>query len=741
MVHGGAPIASELGVRPWILLVFGTIVGILAFSLSRRIVWVGFLLLSAFSVAQASVLDFPWPKREEGVIFFVAHTAMWLLLPCIVWAYANTPRVRHLIRISFIPLGVINYLTFVLWLSKSSVGITLAPYAPYVMDSSGINENASRFSGTLNSPNALALLAIVTWPAFLSPIRAEWCRFYASLLRIISLALIYVMVFFTYSRAAYLGLIVQFCFLAPIVFAQSQGSSKRAADHAFLALGLACVIAVLVNSVRQRVISAFSGGTDASILNRLEVYSVALRLLWERPFCGWGPGSFAHLYNVFYRIPGVNYAFHDVHSAFFSRFLDIGFAGICLEVILLLGLSPFKNVKRVPLWVRLSFVGAIVPSIAENASRVTFAVDIAWIWIAAVVVIYTRGANARSNKCDSDRTRSLLFTCACSGLWLMNFVVEPKNACDRLNAELNRLCSSLVGKTTASVYISDVGTVWRSKEEREFPSVIASMLLLSEASVAKPETMIDLVDFRPVPAMERNVPIILKAPEAAAYLLYASDPLAAQRLVDLLPADLLREVARRDFRCEPFHAVAAENFCPTCALYEIPRQREFVGRGLRTYATTATISQVANAFAKILETTTSAVVPIRTALADSRDEWGMLRHLGGVGSVWGLSFYSGPKREEIVAIPLTGGGQLVLAMEYEARQSIPARVDSAANKVFALTAWRCWCVLQAEGEETFVSLAKRNPAGRDILRELQDYCTRHGVRHVHELIGAAQPPW
>lgn len=132
------------------------------------------------------------------------------------------------------------------------------------------------------SPSARAALLLLLWPIVLrmrssSPAHLAWE---------IATGFLIGVLLATGSLAAIAGLIAQMLLLA---FWERE---KRQKDTFFRvgAIALACALPLLF--LRQESFSPFS----STIAAYGEWWKIALRLIVERPFMGWGPGSFAYLY-------------------------------------------------------------------------------------------------------------------------------------------------------------------------------------------------------------------------------------------------------------------------------------------------------------------------------------------------------------------------------------------------------------------------------------------------------------
>lgn len=111
------------------------------------------------------------------------------------------------------------------------------------------------------------------------------------------------------------------------------------------------------NNLVEHIQSITNISTDASNLERLNRWSSALRLFEERPFFGWGPGTYQFVYAPYQlsankTIITTNYGDGgNAHSEYIGALAEMGVTGSLLVILLVAvsvykGLTTYKNAKN-----------------------------------------------------------------------------------------------------------------------------------------------------------------------------------------------------------------------------------------------------------------------------------------------------------------------------------------------------------------------------------------------------------
>jgi oligosaccharide repeat unit polymerase len=174
---------------------------------------------------------------------------------------------------------------------------------------------------------------------------------YFRILLIVFLAILLIGLYFSYTRAAWLsivlsiGVFVLYYFkiklkwliaiiIIPtifIVFNWTEVSyliQKNDAEHT-------------TESFSERIESMSNISSDASNLERLNRWNCAIELFLQRPFFGWGPGTYAFVYAPFQKskdLTIISTNFGDggnAHSEYLSPLAEQGFVGFIINILLI----------------------------------------------------------------------------------------------------------------------------------------------------------------------------------------------------------------------------------------------------------------------------------------------------------------------------------------------------------------------------------------------------------------------
>ena len=166
-----------------------------------------------------------------------------------------------------------------------------------------------------------------------------------------SLIILFVGLYFSYTRAAWLSIILTFgvfllyyfriklkfliiLFIIPLLFVIinltdiSYLIQKNDAEHT-------------TENFSERIESMSNISSDASNLERLNRWNCAIKLFYERPFFGWGPGTYSFVYAPFQSskdLTIISTNFGDggnAHSEYLGPLAEQGFIGFIINLILI----------------------------------------------------------------------------------------------------------------------------------------------------------------------------------------------------------------------------------------------------------------------------------------------------------------------------------------------------------------------------------------------------------------------
>jgi putative inorganic carbon (HCO3(-)) transporter len=170
-------------------------------------------------------------------------------------------------------------------------------------DANSLAEGTIRIYSTLDNPNLLGGFLLPTLPLALVAL-LRWPGLARRLFALTSLVVGLVALVLTYSRGAWMGMVVALaaiCLFLVLRRSRSWPPLWRRLFPLLLLLGGTAALVVLVAAVeplRVRVLSLLAGREDSSNNFRMNVWSSVLAMIRDRPWLGIGPGNNA--FNLLY---------------------------------------------------------------------------------------------------------------------------------------------------------------------------------------------------------------------------------------------------------------------------------------------------------------------------------------------------------------------------------------------------------------------------------------------------------
>jgi putative inorganic carbon (HCO3(-)) transporter len=170
-------------------------------------------------------------------------------------------------------------------------------------DANSVAEGTVRIYSTLENPNLLGGFLLPTLPLAVVAL-LRWPGRARRLFALASLVLGLVALVLTYSRGAWMGMVVSLAALGLLLVLRLSRTWPPLWRRLFplLLLGGGAVLLVLlvaaVEPLRVRVLSLFAGREDSSNNFRMNVWTSALEMVRDRPLLGIGPGNKA--FNLIY---------------------------------------------------------------------------------------------------------------------------------------------------------------------------------------------------------------------------------------------------------------------------------------------------------------------------------------------------------------------------------------------------------------------------------------------------------
>ena len=245
----------------------------------------------------------------------------------------------------------------IMWAAAVTVGITVlytvvagfSGSLSYVETDEG-GEAYTRFAGIFGHPNALGGFLALAIPPMVALAASEtvwWKRLSGYLLIIGAMAGLVL----TYSRGAWLGTGVGLLILLPVL--------KRGF---WLILGAVLLGPVLVgmvtssDAVLARLESIAAAGSDPALMERLEIWGMAFRLVAEHPLLGVGLGNFQAAYGrlMVPDLPLLTYPLElpeHAHNLFLNLAVEVGLVGVsAFAWLLAVAFLRVRQIKRFADW-------------------------------------------------------------------------------------------------------------------------------------------------------------------------------------------------------------------------------------------------------------------------------------------------------------------------------------------------------------------------------------------------------
>jgi putative inorganic carbon (HCO3(-)) transporter len=211
-------------------------------------------------------------------------------------------------------------------------------------------QSYDRFGGIFGHPNLLGGFLALAIPSMVALAASEtvwWRRLSGSLLVLAAVAGLV----FTYSRGAWLGTGVGLLILLPVL---GRGF--------WLVLGAVLLGPVLVGmvtsagAVLSRVDSFAAAGSDPALMERLEIWGMAFRLVAEHPLLGVGLGNFQAAYGrlMVPDLPLLTYPLElpeHAHNLFLNLAVEVGLVGVsAFAWLLAVAFLQVQQIKRFADW-------------------------------------------------------------------------------------------------------------------------------------------------------------------------------------------------------------------------------------------------------------------------------------------------------------------------------------------------------------------------------------------------------
>jgi hypothetical protein len=494
----------------------------------------------------------------------------------------------------------------------------------------------------------------------------------------------------TYSRAAYVGLVLQMLLLGGVAWLRVQRSADRQGWQVLLvALFAVGVLALIAPHAVRRLLSVVLV-SDASASNRLALYAGSAEFFLLRPFSGWGAGAFPSLYSAFFRIPGISYPYADAHSALFLTLIERGAAGLMLAVLAITGLCLKQTLLRTPPWVLAALIGIFPCYVLDNpAFQLHGPAMLGLLTLAPLCAI----ASQQERRYGVPRWAKWT-PAALMALWCLGAMQPLPAARELVEIRTARSLNRLIGQTGLVMRGASDTVNMQIGHTGDAPSVLAGLAVLTDAALNR--------GHRPVGVPHEVTKAVCRAPgdwtitfkDAAVLLLAQPAPEAARWLEEAIPPGELQASCQRLFGHDGFALATIDKPCPQCGGLDLAPAGPHRQEGLQRYATTASLSQVFDAYLALTDPATTQGAALSEAIRGGGDRLGLTRHLVTEIPWDSVSFYTGQVREEIVLFR-DGSNTWGIAAASRAPMDIAPRADTAINRMFGMAGWRIFTAFEA----------------------------------------------
>ena len=620
--------------------------GFLIFTGWRRLCWCSLVLILVLAMMRGAAAANQWSCWKEATsanlyMGYSIELAALVIIPlhALLWK-AGWP-VRQWARVSVILVAVMQSVVcaiqfFCITSGNSSLleawGISSSALTP--RDSQMVYVNAVRLTGLTRSPNLLAMVLVLTWPALLwlrvPGKTGNTKRWLLGTLRAILIATAIFAVVLTYTRAAYVGLLLQTCAVLLLTWRRR---NRTAWLWNAVVIAASLFLSLMIAPASGARAGAIADTADASITNRLAVYRIAVSLLAERPLSGWGPGFFNTLYNRFYKLPYEPYSFYDAHSAVLNGLLEIGLIGALLFGLFLCGFHGSTFFRRLPAWAWLGPLGACVPLLSDNP---VFSPDFLFpaIWVMGIWVTTALETEARMTRIQSRATvlwKPMLAVGGLFALWMIGYLQPMKSPDQRFVESLRKAWPA--GTRHLSFYVQDFKTrrTWEMNADEPIEGASIAKLAIASALIGKygqdANISSESLNLEKARAKGSGILHVLPRPPEqqtvgnSLYLMLAqSDNTSANSLLDLVGTDEVSSWALQlTGRPADFKYGFGRNEIGAADQTE---EDESAYSGAKL-----TARQCAGFMTNIMETSSPLAQIARAALARNVNRWGMNRYL------------------------------------------------------------------------------------------------------------------
>lgn len=319
--------------------------------------WILFLVYGLCLMPRAAV---PYEARME-----LLRLASWIGA---YWAWSELAsrhgRWRVLLGLVFFAVTLIAWYAVIQHCRGSRLVLNLERPPGYFM----------RASGTYFCPNHFAALLEIVIPFALALLFTGSAGVPLRLLAGYSLILLLPVMFLTQSRSGWIGTAAGVVVTA-LLLAARRSRKLLLVLALLLPLVLAAAAGILWTvspMVRERVVGASLGAPDSAVRARLETWEDTVRMIRDRPWTGFGPGSFQWVFPS-YKTRGGQMLYNYTHNEYLQLLAENGVIGLALIAALVLGVVV-RLLRRIGTVARDKDAGLIAGLLGSLAAVLAHAV-------------------------------------------------------------------------------------------------------------------------------------------------------------------------------------------------------------------------------------------------------------------------------------------------------------------------------------------------------------------------------
>jgi putative inorganic carbon (hco3(-)) transporter len=269
------------------------------------------------------------------------------------------------------------------------------------VDAESTLAKTTRVYSYLNNPNLLAgyLLPAIALSVAACFIWKGWVQ------KTLAIAMVIVNTycfFVTYGRGAWIGMAVGMLVAVGLVYYWLRPQLPKFWRSWGFPIVLGIILAVsglamiAIPSLRDRILSIFSGSKDSSNNVRLEVWKAVQRMIHDRPILGFGPGDrvFKKIYPIYQTSP--RFGATGAYSVFLETIVEIGYIGFsCLVWMIVVifncglqGLSRLRQDRDEQAFWLIAVIVSITATLAQGATdTVWYRPEIQTLWWLTVGIV------------------------------------------------------------------------------------------------------------------------------------------------------------------------------------------------------------------------------------------------------------------------------------------------------------------------------------------------------------------